>query len=65
MTGKILVLLSLLVLPCIAGELGVPVFQKGMTFTHGYRPQNNLMSAASAGLSGLPAAQCAGRVDRP
>lgn len=48
MTGKILVLLTLLVLPCIAGELGAPVFQKGMTFTHGYRPQNNLMSAASA-----------------
>ena len=36
----------LVVLPCIADERA-PVFQKGMTFTHGYRPQNNLMSAAS------------------
>lgn len=25
-----------------------PVFQKGMTYTHGYRPQNNLLSANSA-----------------
>jgi hypothetical protein len=24
-----------------------PIFQKGMTFAHGYRPQNNLMSPGS------------------
>ena len=37
----------LLAPPASAAEPWLPMFQKGMTYTHGYRPQNSLMSAAS------------------
>ncbi len=43
---RIVFVLALLATLCF-GDGQLPVFQKGMTFTHGYRPRNNLLSDAS------------------